>query len=140
MRKLAVAAVVASATLLAGRSVAQQACPCVPVTHVWIAEPCDSWSCAASAVSLADGKDVVPMPTTSSDFGWVVLHRVTSGAAIASPNTFKVDGFDTLADGVDHFNATDHDLQPMLLTAPDGKVLVVARLEPEKPRSHAVRH
>ena len=138
MRKLGIA-VIAALSLFVGRSGAQEACPCVPLTHLWIVEPCDTWSCAAAMVSLADAKDVVPLPTSSSDYHWVVLRRVASGSAMASPNTFKVDGFDTLAEGVNRFQTTDHDLQPILVTAPDGKVLVVARLEPEKPRTRAVK-
>ena len=137
MRKMAFV-VVAALTLLAGDSGAQQACPCVPLTHLWVAVPCDSWNCAASAVVLANGTDVLPMPTSSADFPWVVLRRVTSGSAASMPNTFSVDGFDSLTDGVTRYYATDHELQPMLITAPDGKVLVIARLAPEKPRRHVV--
>ena len=139
MRKLGFA-VVAALTLFAASSGAQEVCPCVPLTHVWIAEACDSWNCAASAVVLAEGKGVVPLPTASSDFPWVVLRRVTSGSVTSSPNTFKVDGFDSLNDGVNRYYATDHLLQPMLVTAPDGKILVIARLEPEKPRQRVVGH
>ena len=139
MRKLAFAVTVAL-SLFVVRLGAQEACPCVPLTHVWLAEPCDTWGCAAAMVSLADAKDVVPLPTSSSDYHWVVLRRVTGGSVTASPNTFKVDGFDTLTDGVSRFQTTDHELQPILITAPDGKVLVIARLEPEKPRARVVKH
>lgn len=139
MRKLVVLAVL-SITLFAASAEAQQACPCVPLSHLWVAVGCDSWNCAASAVVLADGKDVVPLPTTSSDFPWVVLRRVTSGVGASTPGPFVVDGFETLNDGVARFYSTDHELQPMLVTAPDGKVLVIARTAPEKPRQRVVAH
>ena len=139
MRKLTITASVLF-TLMAASSGAQQACPCVPVTHLWVAVACDSWNCAASNVILADGKNVMPLPTTSSDYPWVVLQRVTSGGAASSAGPFVIDGFDSLNDGVNHYLATDHELQPILITAPDGKVLVISRTEPEKPRKRVVGH
>jgi hypothetical protein len=121
---------------------AQQLCPCVPLTHEWIASACDSWDCATSAVVLANGDRnmVVPMPTTSSDYAWVILRRVVVGSAIVSPDApFRVDGFDSLAVASSHYYSVDRELQPILLTAPDGKVLVVARTAPEgrrRPAAH----
>jgi len=127
-------------TLITITARAQQMCPCVPISYDWIAVPCDSWNCVTSTVVLANSdRSVVPMPTASSDYTWVVLRRIVVGSAIVSPDApFKVDGFDSLAVASAHFYATDHELQPMLLTAPDGKVLVVARTAPEVPRRRAV--
>ena len=133
MRKLTIALTL-TVLSFAATSGAQQACPCVPISHLWVVQACDSWNCAASAVVLANGKDVVPLPTTSFDFPWVVLQRVTSGSAGSSSGAFVVDGFDSISDGVARYAAIDRDLQPILMTAPDGKVLVIARTEPEKPR------
>jgi len=79
------------------------------------------------------------LPTTSADFPWIVLRRIASGSASIPDGPFKVDGFDSLSDGSAHYYTIDHDLQPMLLTSPDGKVLVVSRTIPEK-RTHVVKH
>ena len=120
---------------------AQQVCPCVPIAYEWVAVPCDSWNCAASAVLLANGANVVPLPTTSNDFTWVVLKRMAVGSATISPDApFKVDGFDGLTEASARFFTIDHQLQPMLITVPDGKVLVIARTSPEKSRSRVVSH
>src|SRR5207237_9462754 len=85
--------------LTAGTASAQQACPCVPVTHLWIAVACDSWDCVVTNVLDAKGQpDAVPIPTTSSDYTWVVLRRIASGGATVSPDApFHVDGYDSLA-------------------------------------------
>lgn len=134
MRRLALAVAIAI-PLFAASSRAQEACPCIPLTYEWIATPCDSWNCAASAVVIANGTNVVPLPTTSSDYTWVVLRRVVTGSAIVSPDApFKVDGFDSLSSASARFYAIDHELTPMLVTVPDGKVLVVARSAPEQRR------
>ena len=133
MRKLRFG-IAAFLMLLAASSGAQQACPCVAISHMWVVQACDSWNCAAASVVLADGKDVVPLPTTSGDFPWIVLQRVVAGGAGSTSGAFVVEGFDSMNDGVARYMATDHNLQPILITAPDGKVLVIARTEPEKPR------
>ena len=135
MHKIVVAVVFA---LMAGSTSAQQACPCVPVTHVWIAVACESWDCAVTNVIAANGRpDAVPIPTSSSDFTWVVLRRIVSGGAAVSPDApFRVDGFDSLPVAMAQFSAIDSNLQPVLFTAPDGKILVLSRRAPE-PRRHA---
>jgi len=127
-------------TLITIAATAQQVCPCVPISYAWIAVPCDSWDCVASIAASANGdRSFVPMPTASSDYTWVVLHRIVVGSAVVSPDApFKVDGFDSLPVALARFYNIDHDLRPMLLTAPDGKVLVVARTAPEAPRRRAV--
>lgn len=141
MRKIGLAAVALFLFSFGPSAPAQQVCPCVPLSHQWIAVPCDTWQCVETEVALANGNTVIPVPTNSSDFHWVVLERIVSGSGVVSPNSpFVVDGFDALNDGVTKFSSTDHELQPILLTAPDGKTLVVARSAPEKPRSRVVGH
>jgi len=140
MPKIGLAAV-ALLLFAAGPSRAQQACPCVPISYRWVALACDTWQCVETEVALANGATVIPIPTNSSDFHWIVLKRIAAGSAVVSPDSpLVVDGFDALKDGVTKFTATDHELQPVLITAPDGKTLVVARIAPEKPRSRAVGH
>ena len=126
MRNFVVALAVA---LTAGAAGAQQACPCVPITHLWIAVACPSWECVVTNVQAANGHpDAVPIPTNSNDYTWVVLRRITAGDAAVSPNApYRVDGYDSLAVATAEFSAIDPQLQPVLLTAPDGKVLVLSR-------------
>jgi hypothetical protein len=140
MRKL-VMAVTLSIPLLAASSRAQQVCPCVPISYEWIPMACDSWQCVETEVALANGLTLIPIPTNNSDFHWVVLKRIASGGAIVSPDApFKVDGFDLFADGVAKYSAMSSDVQPLLITAPDGKTLVVSRPPGGKQRNRAVGH
>src|SRR6266480_5619750 len=104
------------ATSTSGR--AQQVCPCVPITYEWIAVACDSWQSVETEVTLANGSQMIPIPTNNSDFHWVVLKRIASGSATVSPDApFKVDGFDVFLDGVARFSAMSGEVQPVLITA-----------------------
>jgi len=127
--------------LAAGTGGAQQACPCVPVTHVWIAVACPSWECVVTNVQAANGQpDALPIPTSRNDYTWVVLRRIASGDAAVSPDApYKVDGYDSLPVAAAQFSAIDPQRQPILLTAPDGKVLVVSR-QAASERGRAVGH
>ena len=124
--------------LVAFAASAQDPCPCVPVTHSWIAVACPSWDCVETNVMDAKGlPDAVPIPTSSSDYTWVVLRRIPTGSVAVSPDApFKVDGFDSLAVATAQYSAMDSSLHPVLLTAPDGQVLVLSRHLPE-PRRRA---
>ena len=108
---------------------AQQVCPCVPLSHEWIVTACETWNCAASAVIMANGSaDVLTMPSGSDDLKWVVLRRVVVGSAIEPADApFKLESFTTLAEATARFAAIDGGLSPFLLTAPDGKVVIVMR-------------
>jgi hypothetical protein len=123
------AVLVVAVMLLSPAIAAQEVCPCVPVAHEWVANGCDTWDCAASAVVLAKGdRNIVPMPTNSSDFKWVVLQKIAVGTATSSPKSpFKVLEFDSLPVATAHYYSIDRNLQPILLIAPDGKILVFAR-------------
>ena len=135
------AACVVVLTLLVPTSSAQQACPCVPISHEWIVTACSSWECASEIVSSSERRTVVPMPTASSDYTWVVLRRVPTGSAIISPDApYKVDGFDSLPVASAHFAAIHGDLNPILVTAPDGRILLVARTSPELRRRRISSH
>lgn len=141
MRKIGLAASALLFLSIGPSTRAQQVCPCVPITYQWVTVACDSWQCVETEIALANGATIIPMPTNSSDFRWVVLKRIVAGSAVVSPNQpFTVDGFDGLQDGVSKYFATEHELRPMLVTSPDGKVLVVARSAPEKPRARVVAH
>ena len=108
---------------------AQQVCPCVPVAHEWIVRECDSWNCAAAATIMANGDpNVLSMPTGSDDFKWVIIRRIPVGSAtIPADAPFKIETFSTLATATSRFESITPEFQPMLLTAPDGQILIVSR-------------
>lgn len=137
-RSFALAAVLA---LAATATVAQEVCPCVPLSHTWIAEPCETWNCAASAMVMANGDaNVLVMPTASEKFKWVVVRRVVSGSVAVSPDApFLVENFGTMTDGSARFAAIENAHVPLLVTTADGNTLVVyLRQAEERPR--AVKH
>ena len=108
-------------------------CPCVPITHVWIATPCESWDCALSALVVAGGDpQVMALPTTSDRYKWVVLQRVAAGSAAASPdNPFLLETFSTMTDGSARFSSLEHNVAPLLVTAKSGDIIVVSLRQPE---------
>lgn len=110
-------------------AMAQQVCPCVPTTKLWIVEACETWNCAASAAILANGDPyVVAVPTGSSDYKWVVVRRVVAGAVeVPADAPFVVETFDTLPSASARFAAISTDLQPQMITGADGKFLVISR-------------
>jgi hypothetical protein len=119
------------ATLIAGAADAQQACPCIPISHVWSVETCQTWNCAASAMIVANGDPyVMSMPAPSDDGRWLVVKRVNAGSYIASPDApFVLEMFDG-ADGASaRFMSVAADHRPMLLSVPDGKFVVVMSRE-----------
>ena len=125
------AAVVLLIPLVAG---AQSICPCVPVSHFWTVSSCDTWDCAASAFILGSGSpDVMVMPT-SADAQWLVLRRVASGTEVVADSSFTLDSFEGIGDAMTRYNGIDATLRPIMLSAPDGKILVVARRPPDTRR------
>ncbi len=135
MKPLVLAA--ALTLFVAGNAVPQQVCPCIPISYEWTVIPCETWNCAASALVMANGdKFVLSMPTGSDDYKWVVVKRIVSGSAIVSPDApYKIDAFDAMDGAFSRFAIVSKDLQPMMLTVPDGKVLLISRSAPEKHRS-----
>jgi hypothetical protein len=119
----------------------QEVCPCVPVAHEWIVSACESWNCAASAAIMANGSaDVLTMPSGSDDFKWIVIRRVAAGSAIVSPDSpFKVETFQAMLDAANRYVAINPDFRPLLLSAPDGNVLVISRSSSQPRRRAATR-
>jgi hypothetical protein len=116
-------------------------CPCVPISHIWIALPCDTWDCALSALVVggSDGQ-VMALPTTSDSHKWVVLQRVVSGSVAVSPdNPFLIETFPNMTDGSARFSALDHNAAPLLVTAKTGDIIVVSLRQPE-PKRRAAGH
>jgi hypothetical protein len=128
MRTLRIALVCSLALLPIGAA-AQQVCPCVPISHQWIVEACDSWNCAAAATILANGDPyVLTLPTGDDEHKWVVVRRIVAGSATVSPDApFSIETFDDGTAAMVRFNGIDHALHPMVVTGRDGKFLVIAR-------------
>jgi hypothetical protein len=103
-------------------------CPCVPLSHEWIATACETWNCAQSAMILANGDPyVVALPTGNAAWKWIVLRRVVAGSYTATPDEpFGVEQFDGMAEAVARFSALDHDAVPMMMSMTDGKMVVVS--------------
>jgi hypothetical protein len=127
--------------ITAAAAAADDPCPCIPLSYTWLAEPCGTWNCAASALVLADGDpNVVIMPTASDKFKWVILRRIVTGSVTVSPDApFVVEHFSSMNDGSARFSTIEQDQSPLLLTPASGNVLVVYLREKED-RSHAVPH
>jgi len=121
--------------------VAQQVCPCVPLTHEWIIEPCENWNCAAAAAILANGdKYVIAIPSNSDDFKWLILRRVVGGSvAMPADAPFRVAAFDGPSEAMARYSSLGEEFSPMMLTAPDGKFLVLSR-SVAAPRRRAASH
>jgi hypothetical protein len=119
-------------------------CPCVPITHAWIVKTCDDWNCAAAELAIASGDpQVIAVPVALDDHRWLVLRRFAAGAAIeVTDGAFQLKQFDGMDGALPHYSGITHDRRPMLLTAPDGQVLVIALKQPEppQPRRRPVSH
>jgi hypothetical protein len=126
--------------LLASAAGAQQSCPCVPLSHLWIVKTCADWTCASTELVLANGDpQVIAIPVALDDARWLIVRRFTAGAAIDVTNDpFTLKQFDGMTAAVDQYNAVSSALKPILLSAPDGQVLVISLKEP--PRRRAVAH
>jgi hypothetical protein len=136
-RSLALAFVLVALTIPAA---ADDICPCIPVSHLWVLKTCDTWDCAAAEFNISGGSaETVVMPTSSTDGKWIVLHRVATGTAINADRVFAIENFDGWSDASTRFSGIDGSLKPMILSAPDGKFLVVSRNAPE-PRRRAAAH
>jgi hypothetical protein len=115
-------------------------CPCVPLTHLWIVKTCPDWTCASTELAVANGDpQVIAVPVGMNDGRWLIVHRLAVGAAIESGDPFSLEQFDGMTNAVQRFTALSTDHKPMLMTAPDGQVLVMSLRQPE-PRRRAAAH
>lgn len=119
----------------------QQACPCVPITHNWAVKSCPDWNCAQTELLLAAGDpQVFAVPTSIEGTRWLVIRRSASGAAAIDPNEpFTLSQFDTMTAGVASYGAIAAELRPMLMTSPDGRVLVLSLKELPQPKRRSAR-
>jgi hypothetical protein len=131
-----------AAMLIGGTLPAQEnVCPCVPITHVWVVKTCSDWTCASTELALGAGDpQVIAMPVGLNDSRWLIVRRMAAGSAIdTTDDPFALEQFDHVTNAAARFATLDGDHRPMLLTAPDGQVLVIALKQPE-PRRHAAVH
>ena len=107
---------------------AQEACPCVPLTHLWIVKTCLDWNCANTELLLANGDpQVIAFPVGMSDHRWLIVRRLVSGGAIQDPNdAYRVEQFAGMDAAVAYYRGFGPEMRPQLMTAPDGQVLVLA--------------
>jgi hypothetical protein len=124
----------------AAAAVADDPCPCFATGFMWLADGCQTWNCAASAMVLANGDPhLLVVPTASNNYKWVVLRRVVSGSVAVSPDApFVVQSFQSMSDGTANFATIGSDRAPLMMTTADGNVLVISLREPE--RTRAARH
>ena len=116
-------------------------CPCPVTGYTWLADPCNTWNCAASALIMANGDPhVLVLPSASKQFKWVVLRRAASGSVAISPDApFVVESFPTMAEGNARFSALENADAPLLVTSMDGNVVVI-HLRQREVRTPAVNH
>jgi hypothetical protein len=72
-----------------------------------------------------------------NDGRWLIVHRLAAGGAIDSGDPFRLEQFSGMSDAVQRFGTFDADHKPMLMTAPDGQILVMALRQPELRRRAA---
>jgi hypothetical protein len=115
-------------------------CPCIPLTHLWVVKTCSDWNCASTELTLASGDpQVIAIPVGMTDSRWLIVRRFAAGAAIdVNDDSFQLKQFDGMDGAVPHYSAISRDYHPMLMTAPDGQVLVISTKQPE-PRRRATR-
>jgi hypothetical protein len=116
-------------------------CPCVPLTHLWVVKTCDDWNCATTELMLAGGDpQVMAIPIGLDNPRWLVLRRIAAGSAIeVSADPYEIRQFDGVDGAVTHYTTLTHDRLPMMLSAPDGQVLVIS-LKQGEPRKRAAAH
>lgn len=108
----------------------------VPQSYEWMAIACPDWNCAVAELVLAKGSaDVLALPMAEGEHPWVILRRVRSGSFhIPDDAPIRVDTFDSFPLATTRFDGlTRH--APTLLTAPDGKKLVIYTTLANVPRA-----
>lgn len=99
-----------------------------PIRYTWIATSCETLSCAASALMMANGdKHVIVLPTGREERPWVILRRVEEGSIfIPEDEPFRCETFSTVRDATSQFGAMASCLEPILLSVPDGRIVITS--------------
>ena len=75
---------------------------------------------------------MVAIPTVSAKYPWIVVRRVLSGSFYIPPDApFLLESFDGMGEASARFISIADVNGPMLITAVDGKKLVIFLREPE---------
>jgi hypothetical protein len=121
---------------------ADDLCPCIPLTHLWTVKTCNDWNCANTELLLGNGDpQVFAVPVGLTDGRWLVMRRFVSGSAVADPNDpFQLEQFPKMNDGFSRFATIDQQQKPLLMTSPDGQVLVASMKPSGNTRRHAATH
>ena len=119
--------------------IAANDCPCVPLTHFWTVKTCPDWNCAAAELAVSNGNaEVFAVPYAIDDKRWIVLTRVTGGAYLPdTTDPFVVEEFGGMTAAAYRYGNIAIDHHPMLVTSPDGKVLVMSLRQQDEPRHRA---
>lgn len=99
-----------------------------PIRYTWIASSCEKWNCAAAALVMANGEpNVIVLPTTREDRPWLILRRVEEGSILLPEDEpFTCEVFDDVTIAGTAFTATDGCHSPLMLSVPDGRVVVAS--------------
>jgi hypothetical protein len=116
-----------------------------PPRYKWIATPCDTWGCAIAAMAQSNGDpNVIILPTKSNAHPWVVLKRMEIGVVdVPDDGAFIAECFGTMGEASARFSSVDSEKIPILITAPDGGMIVVCLHETQTPapaKKRAVGH
>ncbi len=133
LRRVQLAIIVASTAMLMMPITveAQQACPCVPVTHLWTSTVCNDWSCVINTLAIANGDGTVfAVPVAMNDGRWLIVRQVVAGSYQDS-SPFQVEEFDGIALATARFASLASDFRPHIVSSPDGKLLVISLREAE---------
>jgi len=74
---------------------------------------------------------MIALPTSSSQFKWVMTSAFVEEASSFLPTTFEIDGFGTMGEAAARFASLDGNTFLMMITAPDGQILVIRLRQPE---------
>jgi hypothetical protein len=116
--------------------------PVVPAAYQWLVTPYESVQGATSEFLQASGDPyVIALPTSAVAWPWIVVRRVMAGSVFVDPDApMRIETFDSLESASLRFATIAADHAPLLVTAKDGKVLVVSLRQAQSPRPRAVRH
>ena len=83
---------------------------------------------------------MISAPVGIDDKRWLIVHRVASGSFTATQDdTYQLEQFDAMDSAAPRMLILTPDFKPVIMTAPDGKILLMSLRTPE-PRRRAVAH
>ena len=131
MTRLALIAITV-ASLVTLNLPAQEVCPCIPQPRIWTSVICDTWNCASSALVSANGDPTVfAVPFGMKGGKWLLIRQVHSGGFIDN-SPMLVEPFDEVGLAAARLASIRAEFRPLIVSAPDGKLLVLSLKEPER--------